>query len=104
MVTSMKLRLATTVAAPSIAAVTYAGAFNPTSAGEIVGDGYRIDGGFGPNEFVHRSLSRGDGVFGSSKREGSPMNFLCKLLIWSFLCCLLATRVQAQETERGDGI
>lgn len=48
MVTSMKLRLATTVAAPSIAAVTSAGAaFNPTSAGEIVGDGYRIDGGFG---------------------------------------------------------
>jgi hypothetical protein len=30
------------------------------------------------------------------------MNFLCKLLIWSFLCCLLATRVQAQETERGN--
>ena len=22
------------------------------------------------------------------------MNFLCKFLIWSFLCCLLATRVQ----------
>ncbi len=32
------------------------------------------------------------------------MNFLCKLLIWSFLCCLLATRVQAQETERGGRI
>jgi hypothetical protein len=32
------------------------------------------------------------------------MNFLCKFLIWSFLCCLLATRVQAQETELGDGI
>ncbi len=30
------------------------------------------------------------------------MNFLCRLLIWSFLCCLLATRVQAQETERGN--
>jgi len=30
------------------------------------------------------------------------MNFLCKFLIWSFLCCLLATRVQAQETERGN--
>jgi hypothetical protein len=32
------------------------------------------------------------------------MNFLCKLLIWSFLSCLLATRVQAQETEWGGGI
>jgi hypothetical protein len=32
------------------------------------------------------------------------MNFLCKLLIWSFLCCLLATRVQTQETERGGDI
>jgi hypothetical protein len=32
------------------------------------------------------------------------MNFLCKFLIWSFFCCLLATRVQAQETEPGDGI
>jgi hypothetical protein len=32
------------------------------------------------------------------------MNFLCKLLIWSFLCCLLTTRDQAQETERGSGI
>ena len=28
------------------------------------------------------------------------MNFLRKLLIWSFLCCLLGTRVQAQETEQ----
>jgi hypothetical protein len=27
------------------------------------------------------------------------MNFVCRLLIWSFLCCLLATRVQTQETE-----
>ncbi len=32
------------------------------------------------------------------------MNFLCKLLIWSFLCCLLATRVQAQENERGEAV
>jgi hypothetical protein len=32
------------------------------------------------------------------------MNFLCKLLTWSVLCCLLATRVQAQETERGGDI
>jgi hypothetical protein len=32
------------------------------------------------------------------------MNFLCKLLTWSVLCCLLATRVQAQETEWGGGI
>jgi hypothetical protein len=32
------------------------------------------------------------------------MNFLCKLLIWSFLCCLLATRVQARKTERGGGV
>jgi hypothetical protein len=31
------------------------------------------------------------------------MNFLCKFLIWSFLCCLLATRVQAQK-KLGDGI
>ena len=35
--------------------------------------------------------------------EVLQMNFLCKLLIWSFLCCLLATRVQTQETERGGG-
>ena len=34
----------------------------------------------------------------------SPMNFLCKFLIWSFLCCLLATRGQARETKLGDGI
>ena len=32
------------------------------------------------------------------------MNFLCKFLIWSFLCCLLATRGQARETKLGDGI
>lgn len=25
------------------------------------------------------------------------MNFLCKLLLWSFLCCLLARPVQAQD-------
>jgi hypothetical protein len=25
------------------------------------------------------------------------MNILCKLLLWSCLCCLLATRVQAEE-------
>ena len=25
------------------------------------------------------------------------MNILCKLLLWSFLCCLLAESVQAQE-------
>lgn len=25
------------------------------------------------------------------------MNVLCKLLLWSCLCCILATRVQAQE-------
>jgi len=25
------------------------------------------------------------------------LNLLCKLLLWSCLCCLLATRVQAQE-------
>jgi hypothetical protein len=25
------------------------------------------------------------------------MNFLCRFLIWSFLCCLLATRVQTQQ-------
>ncbi len=31
------------------------------------------------------------------------MSFLCKLLIWSFLCCLLATRVQAQATARRGG-
>ena len=31
------------------------------------------------------------------------MNFLCKLLIWSFFCCLLATRVRAQATNRGGG-
>jgi hypothetical protein len=34
----------------------------------------------------------------------SPMTLLCKLLMWSFLCCLPATRVQAQGTERGGGI
>ena len=32
------------------------------------------------------------------------MNFRCRLLIWSFLCCLLATQVQTQETEGGGGI
>ena len=32
------------------------------------------------------------------------MNLLCKLLIWSFLCCLWATRDQAQEAIRGGGI
>jgi hypothetical protein len=32
------------------------------------------------------------------------MNFLCRLLIWSSLCCLLATQVQTQETEGGGGI
>ena len=32
------------------------------------------------------------------------MNFLCRLLIWSFLCRLLATQVQTQETEGGGGI
>jgi hypothetical protein len=31
------------------------------------------------------------------------MNFLCKLLIRSCLCCLLAIRVQAQENEQGQG-
>jgi hypothetical protein len=29
---------------------------------------------------------------------------LCKLLFWSFLCCLLATRAQAQETEQGEAV
>ena len=51
-----------------------------------------------PDELVHRS-PRGDGASACSKRGGSPMNFLCKFLIWSCLRCLLATRVQAQETE-----
>ncbi len=31
------------------------------------------------------------------------MNVLCKLLIWSCLCCLLAIRVQAQENEQDRG-
>jgi hypothetical protein len=45
------------------------------------------------------------GATGYSDRPNEePMNFLCKFLIWSFLCCLLATRGQAQETELGDGI
>ena len=29
------------------------------------------------------------------------MNFLCKLLLWSGVCCLLANRVQAQEDGQG---
>jgi hypothetical protein len=32
------------------------------------------------------------------------MNFPCKLLICGFLCCLLATRVQAQEVEQGESV
>lgn len=31
-------------------------------------------------------------------------NVLCKLLICSFLCCLLATRVHAQEAEQGEAV
>lgn len=29
------------------------------------------------------------------------MNVLCKLLLWSFLCCLLATPIKAQEGGLG---
>jgi len=29
------------------------------------------------------------------------VNFLCKLLLWSFLCCLLATPIKAQEGGLG---
>jgi hypothetical protein len=29
------------------------------------------------------------------------MNFLCKLFLWSCLCCLLAMPVQAQEDGQG---
>jgi hypothetical protein len=32
------------------------------------------------------------------------MNFPCKLLIYGVLCCLLATRVQAQQAEQSEAV
>jgi len=37
----------------------------------------------------------------TSEQGACAMNFLCKLLFWSCLCCLLAVRVQAQEGGQG---
>jgi hypothetical protein len=34
-------------------------------------------------------------------RRSLPINFLCRLLLWSFLCCAWATSVQAQESGQG---
>jgi hypothetical protein len=70
----------------------------------------RIPAGSNPSE---RRLRNGEIVTPSdswltlqtiSKHRGSPMNALCKPLIWSFLCGLLATRVQGQETEQGEAV
>jgi len=36
-----------------------------------------------------------------SEQGSCAMNFLCKLLLWSCLCCLLALPVQAQEAGQG---
>jgi hypothetical protein len=63
----------------------------------------RIDDGFQPDELVPAAF-RDNGCMRIFQTRRPTMNFLCRLLIWSFLCCLLATRVQAQETERGGGI
>src|SRR5262245_2016054 len=49
----------------------------PPAMRRTFGDGSRIDAGLPPDALSHRSFSQGDGVSGSSKRGGSPMNFLC---------------------------
>lgn len=32
------------------------------------------------------------------------MNSICKLFLWSFVCCVITTRLQAQETEQAEGV
>ena len=65
--------------------------------------GYRIDDGFSPTSSFTAALAAMEHPHVPNE-EVPPMNFLCKFLIWSCLRRLLATRVQAQETELGGGI
>jgi len=109
-----KSPLATTVAALSIVAVTSAGAVvGPTPAGDIVGQGavgairtFGDDIGLtvGLNQTSSFTAAFRGATGYSDRPNEEPVNFLCKFLIWSFLCCLLATRGQARETKLGDGI
>ena len=46
----------------------------------------------------HEQISR---LLGFRGKEPGAMNFPCKLLLWSCLCCLSVMRVQAQEDGQG---